>query len=1073
MPEADAALAIIPHPEQLDVAGADPTAAAAAAAPVDDCLLTDALIIMTNPGDPGCANAFPVNLQGPTVVRREGPPYTTGNNVPIEIIAMDLINVAPTPLGPMMLQQDPFQLSLGQITNVVASSGDFVSGDAFFNVFLRINIPNQGMVVENQVPIQMEALGLTSLPPQPGTVFQMPPSQPPVTLFEVGTGIPRGIVCFAEHVVGGNCPKCVYRLTCATGPKAEMAVLGVCVGDLRTGPDCPGGTCPSATPTKLGNVCMSWVLVGCQPSTAGPMPGAPSACLCIPRATMPSSPTCPGEATCPGTNTCAGEFTCVGTSTCPSTNTCPPFPSCEGFVSCGYTATCGSYQTCPGHATCPVSNTCNGYITCRGSITCAYSISCPRYNSCDGHPTCQRAPTCYTWLSCNTSPTCVGSVSCSPPDPYSVVFSVARDTSNPIAAEGLVVPGHPGPNDVYALGIGNGYRAEGELFQASGAVLGNAPDATNVDRISATLGIGPAPAGSTYTGPFLPNAGGGTPDPGVPGGLGTFGLLSGDNINSLSFGNDGGRVLLFSVNTFAIGRLGTGVHTQAVLAPAAPAAGVGTPTNGGGDPGDEAAGDIFRSALFAPFGAGTGPALTPTAFGSNTLELDELSLGLQAPAIAHSASLGFAEDDLDALEASDAVVVDPQADGIVDTFTYFSLDLSSVQVLAATPDPFPGTSTVADPDGVTADDILITPPASGPYFAYGIYARGVADIGLLAGDELDALCLSDATPEGVLSAGDDILFSLRDGSPSLVAGANPNMPVVPLLSPGDVYRRTIGTAGITRYASSRALGLWPRDDVDAIDIGGCTCSHDPGNNLIGDACESRFANNGTDLAVPLCAYDDGRIIVSFGRVTSPGFVSASVLTPPVPPSASLWSLLTLPTPCGPGPSPNVALQVDQVCDISTDAVYADSIVVCIEYDPALLAGPEDSVRVLQYLEIAPGDTQWVDITVSVDTEMNEVCGVTQSLSQYALAEPVAASCACDCHADPAACEGTIDILDVVQTIGVAFRGVAPVADPNANCPYETTDVDCSSATDVLDVVRIVNVAFRGGNPATEFCDPCP
>lgn len=85
-------------------------------------------------------------------------------------------------------------------------------------------------------------------------------------------------------------------------------------------------------------------------------------------------------------------------------------------------------------------------------------------------------------------------------------------------------------------------------------------------------------------------------------------------------------------------------------------------------------------------------------------------------------------------------------------------------------------------------------------------------------------------------------------------------------------------------------------------------------------------------------------------------------------------------------------------------------------------------------------------------------------------------CACDCHADPApvgSCDGVQDVLDVVNTVNVAFRGAAAIADPNVNCPYETTDVNCSSSTDVLDVVRMVNVAFRGANSATEFCNPCP
>ena len=83
-------------------------------------------------------------------------------------------------------------------------------------------------------------------------------------------------------------------------------------------------------------------------------------------------------------------------------------------------------------------------------------------------------------------------------------------------------------------------------------------------------------------------------------------------------------------------------------------------------------------------------------------------------------------------------------------------------------------------------------------------------------------------------------------------------------------------------------------------------------------------------------------------------------------------------------------------------------------------------------------------------------------------------CTCDCHGDPGGgCDGVQDILDVVQTVNVAFRGAAAILDPNAACPYEATDTNCSLSTDVIDVVKMVNVAFRGANAATEFCDPCP
>jgi hypothetical protein len=85
---------------------------------------------------------------------------------------------------------------------------------------------------------------------------------------------------------------------------------------------------------------------------------------------------------------------------------------------------------------------------------------------------------------------------------------------------------------------------------------------------------------------------------------------------------------------------------------------------------------------------------------------------------------------------------------------------------------------------------------------------------------------------------------------------------------------------------------------------------------------------------------------------------------------------------------------------------------------------------------------------------------------------VVSPCACNCHGDPA-CDGVIsDILDVVNTINVAFRGAAAIVDPNAQCPKSPTDMNCSGATDVIDVVKVINVAFRGANVATEYCVPC-
>ena len=81
-------------------------------------------------------------------------------------------------------------------------------------------------------------------------------------------------------------------------------------------------------------------------------------------------------------------------------------------------------------------------------------------------------------------------------------------------------------------------------------------------------------------------------------------------------------------------------------------------------------------------------------------------------------------------------------------------------------------------------------------------------------------------------------------------------------------------------------------------------------------------------------------------------------------------------------------------------------------------------------------------------------------------------CCCQCHADPR-CDGQVDLVDVIEVIGIAFRGMDGIPDPNVDCPHETTDVNCSYTTDVVDVVKIVNVAFRGADASAEFCAPCP
>lgn len=77
---------------------------------------------------------------------------------------------------------------------------------------------------------------------------------------------------------------------------------------------------------------------------------------------------------------------------------------------------------------------------------------------------------------------------------------------------------------------------------------------------------------------------------------------------------------------------------------------------------------------------------------------------------------------------------------------------------------------------------------------------------------------------------------------------------------------------------------------------------------------------------------------------------------------------------------------------------------------------------------------------------------------------------CSHHGDPSP-DGVINILDVITTIEIAFRGGDALKD--ASCPHDPagrTDVDCSGSTSIIDVTLMIEVAFRGATP--NFCNPC-
>jgi hypothetical protein len=331
-----------------------------------------------------------------------------------------------------------------------------------------------------------------------------------------------------------------------------------------------------------------------------------------------------------------------------------------------------------------------------------------------------------------------------------------------------------------------------------------------------------------------------------------IGLQPSDNIDSLSYGKDCGDVSYFSVCANSQGLANTGVRNEAVLANSGILMAINNPQNpGGGDPGSEAAGDIFKAG--PPFAA----QMTDRRFGReyyrmsvdegmvdlcwscldgemdpsgeprighprNKLLIDDIQMGLQAPQVRGSAGGGMVnpEDNIDAFEY--AAVGDPvwgvehDGDGVPDDPMFFTLNQSNSI-------------------GANPWDILVVGPHTGGVPM--VYADGMMDIGLFGDppnvfDDIDALALADITvedpdngvfipkPDGLLDPGfDEALFSLAPGSATL-AGNDGVFGTADDLSAADVFY-TDFTGSFSLWTDSGSLGLRFQDNLNALDVVPC------------------------------------------------------------------------------------------------------------------------------------------------------------------------------------------------------------------------------------------------------------
>jgi hypothetical protein len=298
-------------------------------------------------------------------------------------------------------------------------------------------------------------------------------------------------------------------------------------------------------------------------------------------------------------------------------------------------------------------------------------------------------------------------------------------------------------------------------------------DGGSTHRVEQNPTFSVAPSGPSQLDPADLHDDGNPPPANLP--AASLGLASGDDIDAVSYGLDvlddfedpeaeGSVMVAFSVDPASIGSPNSGVNREATK------------------PTPEAYGDEFI-----------------TYFQNSNIELvDEQALVLQ------EGSLG---DDLDALTGQPTSYPDPDGNTIPERPVFFSLAPGS-----------PSLTTL----GASPADLLFSQNGS-----VGVFALE-SDLGLVPGDDVDALCLQKSgLPSPMLRPGvgppsfpapgaaqfDYALFSLAPGSPTLgTIGASSADLLVTDFSPN----RPGIVAPPALYAEAMKLGLLDTDDLDAL-----------------------------------------------------------------------------------------------------------------------------------------------------------------------------------------------------------------------------------------------------------------
>jgi hypothetical protein len=161
----------------------------------------------------------------------------------------------------------------------------------------------------------------------------------------------------------------------------------------------------------------------------------------------------------------------------------------------------------------------------------------------------------------------------------------------------------------------------------------------------------------------------------------------------------------------------------------------------------------------------------------------------------------------------------------------------------------------------------------------------------------------------------------------------------------------------------------------------------------------------------------------------------------------------------------------QYYDVFTNAAFSGNVEVCITYDDADVTRDESTLKLFHYEAGA-----WTDVTTSLDTETNVICGSAASLSQFLVAERL--SC-CVGRVGDANGEGEypdeVTLGDIMLLVDAKFItgdcSILPClmeADVNQDGGF---DPDCDNHVTLGDIMKLVDFLFITG-PETATLPEC-